>query len=146
MAANDRDERFAKIRTLLDFPIEQRPAPHTILNTMLMVEQELQMWINVLNPDWQLSIYLPAPNRSLTDMSTAAVLPEIADYLDVKSALFLLPYSEWGEDENVNTAKRTSLAASLSARLATLFPLTEQYLKKITLTPSFEMGYWHGMY
>jgi len=51
---HDRLERFSKIRSLLDYPFEQRPRPHQILNSMLMEEQTLSNRLSNTNQAWNL--------------------------------------------------------------------------------------------
>ena len=57
MAANDRTERFSKIRTWLDGSFSNKPSPHTILNQMLTVEQSFILRLTNTRATWHLIDY-----------------------------------------------------------------------------------------
>jgi len=54
LANQDRIQRFDKIRTLLDYPISQKPSAHAILNAMLMEEQTLVLQLTNSQVPWNL--------------------------------------------------------------------------------------------
>lgn len=245
----DRHERFSKIRSLLDFPFEQRPRPHQILNQMLIEEQTLSNRLTNTNQAWNLisfdvttvkgqteypitspvingeqagkvyfvvratgkselpfigvpfddfnaldygkmadginqkfavgerisfyrkggqnqqnvAVIQPTPSEALTYtisfysgtidrlaalMTKQAPVTEIADYIDLKAAIALVPYAEWRKDDNYNRSRRQELAAGLMFqhgamdRPDTLAGIVNTYIKQVNSPATFDLGYW----
>ena len=244
MSANQRLERYSKIRSLLDFPNEQSPNPHQILSQMLTSEQTLnlrltnthQAWnlmtsefesvagqsiydlppsganhatpgkvyfvirsdannatpylpveydefsalyfdqqdlserIGTLAPErisfyrtaaqnqalkailrptptgvftYQITSYTGSLDRLYATMDGTAQVAELSDYLDLSSALVLLPYTKWSNDAAMNSDRRREIAAALNYQLERLESIVEEYIENLNQPAAARMGYWN---
>ncbi len=93
---------------------------------------------------YEITFYTGALVRDLAAMDKAAALPELADYLDVKSSLALLPYCFWkGFSIAENREKRKDLSAGLLFQFSEIKPVAENYILQINSPTSFDMDYWN---
>lgn len=83
-----------------------------------------------------------ALDRSDALMTSTAAIIELADYLDLKTAFTLLPYSEWRDDDVFNDTKRKSLGQALAAQIAELEPIVAEYISNINSPETFDMDHW----
>lgn len=82
-------------------------------------------------------------DRSQALMTKVGPVTELTDYLDLKTALALLSYSEWRDDDAFNDRKRQTLGASLGLQIAELEPIVDKYIKDLNAPRSFDMDHWN---
>ena len=80
-------------------------------------------------------------DRSQALMSSTGPVTELSDYLDLKAALALLPYSESRDDDQFNISNRQSLATGIGMQIAELEPIVEKYIKDLNAPRSFDMDH-----
>lgn len=96
----------------------------------------------VLN--YTLYFHAGALDRAEALMTDEHSLPELMDYLDLKTELILLPACEWqGFSPDLNFARRKELRESLLLQIADLEPIVDQYIDQIAGPQTFEMGHWN---
>jgi hypothetical protein len=110
-------------------------------------EQTIRVVINpspqsVLN--YTLWFFAGSVDRSQALMTQRMAVAEVTDYINLKSAMALLPYCQWREDDVYNEEKKRTLAAGLQYQLSEFQPVFEEYIRNINAPRSFDMGMWDG--
>lgn len=142
-------------------------------NNSLLVPEKISFYREYSANQELKAIIQPAPAENLTykitffsgeiDRFTArltdsAFATELIDYVDLKTALALVPYSFWriesGEKEvqhiTYNQMRRREIEKGLLMQLGneqmpgTLAAIVHTYIKQINSPVSFEMDYWNG--
>jgi hypothetical protein len=65
------------------------------------------------------------------DLTATYAIPELASWVELQTAMALLPYAKWGEDMAVNMEQRKELAAAFAFQLQTVNMTAEQYIRDI---------------
>jgi hypothetical protein len=91
---------------------------------------------------YQIFFHAGALDREQALMNYAGPMPELADWLDLRSSMALLPYSRWSDDEALNTVKRGQIKESLLFQITHLDDIVETYLKP-SAPNTFEMPFWN---
>lgn len=82
-------------------------------------------------------------DRSTAGMDERMIVPEVTDYVDLKTTLFLLPYSQWYEDDEKNAGKKKEIAAGLMMQRDEYKPVFDQFIKDVHAPKTMEMGHWN---
>lgn len=124
MANSDRIERFSKVRSLLDYPYPQKPAPHQILEAMLMAEQALILRLTNTRQPWHLVSYDLA---TVADQESYTITQPISAYQNSGKVHYVIratgnsdapylsiPYDDFSDRDFGNMPAAGEVNASLS--------------------------------
>lgn len=84
-----------------------------------------------------------AQDRTTIDMDSAGPIAELSDWLDMQSALALLPGAEWSESDDKNELERRNRSRGLEKQLEKWEPIVTTYLQNIAGQRSLDLGYWN---
>lgn len=87
-------------------------------------------------------------DRSTASMSQSSILAEFSDYLDLKTAIALLPYTIWLPETNkenrvFNQERRKEIGAGLIFQLQSQERIFNDYIENINSSKSFDMDCWN---
>lgn len=93
--------------------------------------------------------FVGAIDKAYALMSQVGPMPELNDYLELKSCMALLPDSQWDEDRDVNDEERKTRAAAFQYQLGdinrpgTLEYTVDKFIRSITAPADMDMGLWN---
>lgn len=88
--------------------------------------------------------YVGTVDRIRSILTNSSAVTEVVDYIDLRTAIALLPYAEWeGKTDEQNDMTAKKLASGLLFQLENLERITNEYLKNINAPQSFEMSAWN---
>lgn len=88
--------------------------------------------------------YLPGYQGDSDALASTVMLPEHIELLRLRSAMSLLPYSKWYEDEKANKDKRQELAAAFTYQLQRKEANYRQYISSIAHGRDTMIEYWNS--
>jgi len=77
-------------------------------------------------------------------LESAIQMPEHAYLVQLRAAMALLPYAEWGDDPVMNTDKRKQLMAGFEYQLSRKEPIFATYKHSINIPKPTFVGDWNS--
>lgn len=88
--------------------------------------------------------YIPGYIGESDPLSANVQMPEHVELLRLRTAMSLLPYSKWHDDEDENRAKRKELAMGFAYQLERKEQMFKSYIANITIPKDVFVDSWNG--
>ncbi len=88
--------------------------------------------------------YIPGFLSNDVALTTAVQMPEHQELMRLRAAAALLPYTDWGDDENLNQRKRDMLVKSFEFQLSRKEDLLKNYITSINAPKSVNLVDWNS--